>query len=135
VQLLIAEAFMSRLFGFVGTIIVLAIGLYIYSEQVKNVTAVGGSTTPTGAINITGVRSDLISLASAERNYFASQAKYASLEDLISEKYVTVERSRPPYSYDISTTSSGFQVTATRSTPGSPAKIWIDETMQVQSGN
>lgn len=126
---------MGRLFGFVGTIIVLAIGMYIYSQQVKNVSAVGGQSTPTGAVNITGVRSDLISLASAERNYYGQQAKYASLDELVSEKYVTIERSRPPYTYDISTTSSGFQVTATRSTPGSPARIWIDETMQVQSGD
>lgn len=126
---------MSRVFGFLSIVIVLALGMYIYSQQVKSATAAGGQSTPTGAVNITGVRSDLLSLASAERNYFAQQGKYASLEDLISEKYVTIERSRPPYSYEISTTSSGFQVTATRSTPGSPAKIWIDENMQMQSGD
>jgi hypothetical protein len=126
---------MSRVFGFLSIVIVLAVGMYIYSQQVKSATAAGGQSTPTGAVNITGVRSDLLSLASAERNYFAQQGKYASLEDLISEKYVTIERSRPPYSYEISTTSSGFQVTATRSTPGSPAKIWIDENMQMQSGD
>ena len=126
---------MGRLFGFVGTVVVLAIGMYIYTRQAKDAMAVGGATTPTGAVNITGVKSDLLSLASAERNYYAQQGKYASLEDLISEKYVTIQRERPPYSYDISTTSSGFQVTATRSTPGSPVKMWIDETMQVQSGD
>jgi hypothetical protein len=131
----IAEDLMSRVFGFLSIVIVLALGMYIYSQQVKSATAAGGQSTPTGAVNITGVRSDLLSLASAERNYFAQQGKYASLEDLISEKYVTIERSRPPYSYEISTTSSGFQVTATRSTPGSPAKIWIDENMQMQSGD
>jgi hypothetical protein len=135
VELSIAEAFMSRIFGFLGIVIVLAIGMYIYSQQISSTSAVAGQSTPTGAVNITGVRSDLLSMASAERNYYAQQGKYASLEDLISEKYVTMERSRPPYSYDISTTSSGFQVTATRSTPGSPAKIWIDENMQVQSGD
>jgi len=126
---------MSRLFGFLSVVIVLAVGLYIYSQQAKSASAIGGQSTPTGAVNITGVRSDLISMASAERNYFAQQAKYASLDELISEKYITVERERPPYTYDISTTSSGFQVTATRSTPGSPAKMWIDESMQVQSGD
>jgi len=131
----IAEDLMSRVFGFLSIVIVLALGMYIYSQQVKSATAAGGQSTPTGAVNINGVRSDLLSLASAERNYFAQQGKYASLEDLISEKYVTIERSRPPYSYEISTTSSGFQVTATRSTPGSPAKIWIDENMQMQSGD
>ena len=126
---------MSRLFGFLSVVIVLAIGMYIYSQQIKSASAIGGQSTPTGAVNITGVRSDLISMASAERNYFAQQAKYASLDELISEKYITVERSRPPYSYDISTTSSGFHVTATRSTPGSPAKMWIDENMQVQTAD
>lgn len=126
---------MGRLFGFLSIVIVLAAGMYIYSQQVKSATAVGGQASPTGTVNITGVKSDLLSLASAERNYYAQQGKYASLEDLVSEKYVTIERSRPPYSYEISTTSSGFQVTASRSTPGSPAKIWIDETMQVQSGD
>jgi len=125
---------MGRLFGFVSIVAVLGIALYIYSQQVQTTSAVGGQESPTGAVNITGVKSDLLSLASAERNYYAQQGKYASLEDLISEKYVSIERSRPPYSYDISTTASGFQVTATRSTPGSPAKIWIDENMQVQSG-
>jgi hypothetical protein len=126
---------MGRLFGFLSIVIVLAAGMYIYSQQLKSASAVGGQSTPTGAINITGVRSDLVSLASAERNYFAKEGKYASLDDLISEKYVTIQGSRPPYSYDISTTSSGFQVTATRGTPGSPAKIWVDENMQVQSGD
>ena len=126
---------MGRLFGFLSIVIALAAGMYIYSQQVKSATAVGGQASPTGTVNITGVKSDLLSLASAERNYYAQQGKYASLEDLVSEKYVTIERSRPPYSYEISTTSSGFQVTASRSIPGSPAKIWIDETMQVQSGD
>ena len=126
---------MGRLFGFLSVVVVLAVGMYIYANQAKSAMSVGGSTTPTGTVNITGVRSDLLSLASAERNYYASNSKYATLDELISEKYVTIQHERPPYSYDISTTSGGFQVTATRSTPGSPAKIWIDETMQVQSGD
>jgi len=126
---------MGRLFGFVSIVAVLGIGMYIYSQQIQTTSAVGGQGSPTGAVNITGVKSDLLSLASAERNYYAQQGKYGSLEDLISEKYVSIERSRPPYSYEISTTSTGFQVTAMRNTPGSPAKIWIDENMQVQSGD
>jgi hypothetical protein len=126
---------MGRLFGFLGLVIVLAIGMYIYSQQMKSASAVAGATTPAGAVNITGVKSDLISLASAERNYFAQEGKYASLDELVSAKYVTVQRERPPFSYDISTTSAGFQVTATRSGPGSPGKMWIDENMTVQSGD
>lgn len=126
---------MGRAFGFISVLTVLAIGMYIYSQQVKSATAVGGGTTPTGAVNITGVRSDLLSIASAERTYYATQAKYASLDELMSGNYITIKGSRPPFTYDVSTTSSGFRATATRSGAGSPSQIWIDETMTVQSSD
>ena len=72
---------MSRLFGFLSVVIVMAIGMYIYSKQVQSSSAAAGANTPQAAINITGVKSDLVSIASAERRYFASEGKYASLDD------------------------------------------------------
>jgi hypothetical protein len=131
----LAEGFMGRIFGFVGLVMVLGVGLYLATQQMKTATAVGGADTPTGAVNLTGVKGDLLGLAQAERTYFAQEGKYGSLDDLVNGNYVTVKRQRPPFSYEISTTASGFQVTATRSGPGSPAKMWVDETMQVQSGD
>ncbi len=126
---------MGRAFGFLGTIIVMAVGMYIYSIQLKDATATGGASTPTGTANIMGVKNDLISIANAERGYFASEQKYASLDELVSAKYITIERQRPPYTYEVETTSSGFRVTATRDSAGAPAQLWIDETMQVRSSN
>jgi hypothetical protein len=126
---------MGRAFGFVGTIIVMAVAMYIYSLQLKNVSTPGGGSTPTGTANIVGVKNDLISIANAERGYYATEQKYASLDELVSGKYITIERQRPPYTYDVETTSSGFRVTATRDSAGGPAQFWIDETMQVQSSN
>ena len=73
---------MGRLFGFLGVVIVLAIGMYVYSKQVQSSSAPAGANTPKAAINITGVRSDLIGIATAERRYFASEGKYASLDEL-----------------------------------------------------
>lgn len=124
---------MGRAFGFVGILVVLAVGMYIYSVQLKNASAPGGGGTPTGTANIVGVKNDLISIANAERGYFATQQKYASLDELVSGKYITIERQRPPYTYDVETTASGFKVTATRDGAGSPAQLWIDETMEVKS--
>ena len=106
---------MSRLFGFLSVIIVMAIGMYIYSKQIQSTSAEAGATSPQGAINITGVKSDLISIASAERRYFATEGKYASLDDLISTNYITVARQRPPYSYAVELGNGGFRVVATRS--------------------
>ena len=126
---------MGRAFGFLGIVIVMAVGIYLYSIQLKTASAPGGASTPTGTANIVGVKNDLISIANAERAYFATEQKYASLDDLIAAKYITIERQRPPYTYDVETTSSGFRVTATRDSAGAPAQLWIDETMQVQSSN
>ncbi len=127
---------MSRLFGFLSVIIVMAIGMYIYSKQIQSTSAEAGATSPQGAINITGVRTDLMSIASAERRYFATEGKYASLDDLISTKNITVARQRPPYSYAVELGGSGFRVVATRSGEnyaGTPAQLSVDENMQFQS--
>lgn len=126
---------MGRAFGFLGTIIVMAVGMYIYSLQLKSASAPGESGSPTGTAVLMGVKNDLISIAGAERAYFATQQKYASLDELISGNYLTIERQRPPYTYDVETTSSGFHVTATRDSAGSPAQLWIDQDMQIKSSN
>ena len=121
---------MGRIFGFVGLTMAMAIGLYVYSQQVKTVAGVGGSASPADAANIAGVKNDLISIANAERGYFASEGHYGSLDELTAGKYITIG-DRPPYVYDVSTTSSSFQVTATRTSPGSPAQLSIDESMEI----
>jgi uncharacterized protein (UPF0333 family) len=127
---------MGRMFGFLGVVIALAVGMYVYSRQVQSSAAAAGANNPQAAINITGVRSDLISIATAERRYFASEAKYASFDELISTHYITVARQRPPYSYEVQTSSSGFRVVATRSgdnTSGTPAQLSVDENMEFQT--
>ena len=126
---------MSRLFGFIGVIIVMAIGIYIYSRQVESSSAAAGGNNPKAAINITAVRSDLISIASSERRYFATEGKYASFDELISTNYITIARQRPPYTYEVQTSSSGFRVVATRSgddNSGTPAQLSVDENMEFQ---
>jgi len=126
---------MSRVFGFLSVVIVMAIGLYIYSKQVQSTSAAAGASSPQAAINITGVRNDLLSIASAERRYFATEGKYASLDDMIASNYITVARQRPPYTYEVQISSSGFRVVATRtgnSPAGTPAQLSVDENMEFQ---
>src|ERR1700733_10839958 len=129
----VGEGHMGRIFGFLSVVIVMGIGMYLYSKQMQSSSAAAGANSPQAAINITGVKSDLISIASAERRYFASEGKYASLDELISTNYITVTRQRPPYTYQVQTSSSGFRVIATRSgdnTPGTPAQLSVDENME-----
>ncbi|MGA2358063.1 MAG: hypothetical protein ABSF66_03625 [Terriglobales bacterium] len=126
---------MGRVFGFVGTIVTMAIAMYIYSLQVKTLTPGAGSGNPEEVATMTGVKNDLIAIANAERGYLATQGKYASLDELISGNYISIKGERPPYIYDVETTSSSFRATATRSTKGAPAQLWITETMQVQASD
>ncbi len=123
---------MSRILGFVGLMLAMGLGLYIYSNQIAAVSTPGGSANPADAANIAGVKNDLINIANAERGYFASEGHYASsLDDLVAGKYISIKAERPPYLYDVSSTSNGFLVTATRTTPGGPTQLSIDETMEI----
>jgi len=126
---------MGRVFGFLGVVITMAIGMYIYSLQVKTLTPGSGGGNSAEAATITGVKNDLIGIANAERGYVATEGKYASLEELISGNYLSIKGVRPPYIYDIETTSSGFRATATRTTKGAPAQLWITETMEIQGSD
>jgi len=119
----------------VGTVVTMAIGMYIYSLQVKTLNPGAGTGDPQEVTVITGVKNDLIGIANAERGYLASQGKYASLDDLISGNYITIKGERPPYIYDVETASGSFRATATRTTKGAPAQLWITEAMQVQASD
>ena len=77
-----------------------------------------------------------MSIAAAERRYYASEGKYVSLDELISTNYITVARQRPPFTYEVQTSGSGFRVIATRSGDdgsGTPAQLSVDENMEFRT--
>lgn len=123
---------MRAVFGFVGILIVAAIGFVIYSKQATSVSGTG--TSPTATIEITGVQSDLVAIAQAEKRHFASEGKYVSIDDLISagdinERY----KKRGPYQYNAEVRDDGFRITATSdANDGNPRQLSIDETMQIK---
>ena len=124
-----------RAFGFLGTVIVAAIAMYLYSLQVKTLqpSAAGGSHEEVATI--AGVKTDLLAIANAERGYQATQGKLASLDELISGNYLTIRRDRSPYIYDIEMSGSNFRATATRTIKGTPAQLWVTDTMEVQASD
>jgi hypothetical protein len=126
---------MGRVLGFLGTVITMAIGMYIYSLQVKTLSPSAGGGNTEEVATITGVKNDLIGIANAERGYQASQGKYASFDELTSGNYLTIKGERPPYIYDVEIGSSGFRATATRTTKGAPAQLWITEAMEVKASD
>ena len=124
---------MGRLFGFVGLVAALAAGMYIYSKDIQSTSATAGTNNPKAAVDMTGVRMDLMSIAQAERGYFATENKYASLDELISSHSITINRQRPPYTYEVETSTGGFRVVATRSSDdasGLPKQMSVNENME-----
>jgi hypothetical protein len=127
---------MGRLLGFVGLVAALAVGMYIYSRQMQSTSAAAGANNPKAAVNITGVRTDLIAIAQAEQRYLASEGKYASLDDLISSQSIAIRKQRVPYTYEVQTSDGGFRVIATRLSDdgsGAPAQLSVDENMEFKT--
>jgi hypothetical protein len=125
---------MGRSLGIIGVLIVLAVGSYLYIQQAKSTSQQAGN--PRTAIDITGVKMDLLNMAQAERGFCARENHYASLDDLHASGDLTVLKDhRGPYTYSASFTDNGFRITATYSGPPNsqaPASLSVDETMQVQ---
>jgi hypothetical protein len=124
---------MGRIFGFLALLAGMGVGIYMYAKQAQNSSTALGANNPKAAVNITGVRTDLMNIAQAERGYFASEGKYVSLDELISSRSLTVARQRPPYTYEVETSGSGFRVIANRSgddASGTPKELSVDQDME-----
>jgi len=119
---------MGRAFGFLSMIIVAAVAGYLYMNQMHAVTP--GGTTPKVTIDVTAVRNDLLAIASAERRYWATNARYASLDELRNNGDIPIP-SRANYTYSANVDDSAFKVIATYSgsDPAAPKTITVDETM------
>lgn len=128
---------MSRIFGFVGILAVLAVGMYIYKQQILATSAPGGATAnPRGTVDVVGVKNDLVAIAQAERRYWATNGKYTSIDELISNGDISMQKpSRGPFNYSSDFSDEGFTITATYSgdTEGVPKTMSIDQSMEIKS--
>ena len=125
---------MGRGLGFISLILALAVGAYLYTNQLSNVTPGGAG--QANAIDVTSVRMDLIAIAQAERTYFATNGKYATLDELLASGDTQITRNRRPnYTYSAETSNTGFRVIADYSGPDPNAtqRISVDETLTVHT--
>lgn len=123
---------MGRAFGFIMLVVVVGIGGYIYTKQAQSITAVGSN--PQTTVDVTAVRNDLLAMATAERQHFASSGKYVSLDELKSSENLTIP-TRANFSYSAQPGDSGFKIVAVYSGPDpkAPKRLSIDETMALTS--
>lgn len=126
---------MRQAMGLLSLVVVLAIGMYIYSKQVHTTTPEGTSTNPVTTIDVVGVKNDLMSIAQAERAHYAMNGQYVSLDELVSSGDLSFKRDhRDFYTYSVETTDSGFRVVATYNgppNPDAPRRISVDQSMEI----
>lgn len=123
---------MGRIFGSVTLLIVVAVGLYLYTKDAAQVTP--GGRAPTTMVDVTGVNNDLLALANAERRYYATNAKYASLDELQANGDIQVPKRRA-YNYSAEVGENSFKIIATYSgsDPKAPPHISVDDSMALKS--
>ena len=123
---------MGRSFGLVIGLIVVTAGLYLYTRQAQSLSHVGYA--PTSTVDAIGVRSDLMAIANAERRYWVSNARYASLDEL-RKNGDTYIPTRPNYTYSADVGETTFKIIATYSGPDpkAPRHVSVDETMALRT--
>ena len=123
----------------VGILVFVAVLFGIFYFTTKKMPVTDSGTAPTQAISLTGVRSDLLKIAQAERSNMALNGHCAEMSELISNGSVTMSRpERDGYTYEVRCNGDGgeFAVTA-RHAPapeGSPIRypiLAIDQNMQI----
>ncbi len=119
--------------GLIGLLIVLGIGYFIYSSQIGKVV---DDKPAIQQINLTAIRSDLLSLGQAERLYYAANGSYGTFEQLRSSNIMSSipggNRSGYRYTAEVDG-SSHFRITANPpdSSNDELPTYSIDETMQI----
>ena len=122
----------------VGILVSVGFLLGVYLLYLKRMPSTDPGTTPTQAISLTGVRSDLLQIAQVERMNIASNSRCDSLDELISSQSVSMTRpERDGYTYSLTCNGTDFMVTASHppAPEGSPIRyptLVIDQTMQVR---
>jgi hypothetical protein len=124
---------MRAALGLIGLLIVLGIGYAIYTSQIQHVS---DGKPLKQQLDLVGVRSDLLSLAQAEKLYLAANCAYATLGQLQRSKMMSSfpTGNRAAYEYFVEVDGANhFQITAR---PTDPSRedlpiLSIDETMQI----
>jgi hypothetical protein len=131
-----SEADMRALGSVLGLLMVVVIAGLTYKFYFQKSLSVDGAAKPAEAIDVAGVKSDLLAIAQAERLYQVQHDSYGSMDDLLSSGAMSMRKSgRGGYTYDVSTSADSFQVVAhcpVQTTPGCTGYS-IDQTMEIQS--
>ena len=120
-----------RIFGILGVVIVLGAGFFIYQRSIAEVSEEGS---PEEQIDTAAIRQRLLTIAQTERQYQASNGKYATLEQLADDNLLPGGTEQRGYTFTASITTTGFTITATPTDEDKAdwPTLEISESMQVR---
>ncbi len=120
-----------RIFGILGVVIVLCVGFLVYQRSIEDVLEDGS---PQEQIDTTAIRQRLLTIAQTERQYQASNGKYATLEQLADDNLLPGGTEQRGYTFTASVTSTGFTITATPTAADKAdwPTLEVTESMQVR---
>lgn len=120
-----------KAFGILGVVIALCAGLYLYQRSLQEIHDEAGS--PQQQIDTVAIRQRLLAIGQTERQYQASNGKYATLDELANAQLLPGGTEQRGYSYTADVTGSGFTITATPTAQDKTdwPTLSINETMQV----
>jgi len=124
-----------------SVLVAAAILFGVYEYYLKKMPTTDEGTASTQAISLTGVRTDLLQIAQAERGYIALNSHCATFDELISSNSLTMTKpERDGYSYSIECSGTDFTVSARHvpapsSSPIRYPNLAIDQNMQVREVN
>ena len=98
-----------KFFGLIAVVIVLGVGLFMYQRSLEQLP--GDS--PQEQIDTVAIRQRLLTIAQTERQYQASNGKYATLEQLESDNLLPGGTEQRGYTYSAEISANGFTITAT----------------------
>jgi hypothetical protein len=130
--------------GMISLLVVAAIRMGAYLFFIKQA-APGPGMVVTQSISVTGVKTDLMSIAQAEKMYYAQNGSYTDLATLASNGTMNITRTnRDGYVYSVQPSGEGFTATARYTAPPveMPAgtvpphfpTFTIDQSMEVHQG-
>ncbi len=128
--------------GILSLALSMAIILGVVYVYMKHLQPGGPGSLPAQAVSVTAVQNDLLSIAQAERLYYAQNSSYASLSDLVASGALTMPQpGRFGYTYTLDTAGTGFTVTARYTgrpgdAPGTHfPTLTVDQDMQIRQVN
>ena len=119
-----------RVFGLLGVVIVLCVGLYLYQQNIQEIP----EGNPQQQIDTVAIRQRLLAIGKTERQYQVTNGKFATLEELEAADMLPGGKEQRGYTYSAEVSATDFTITATPTAADKAdwPTLTIDNTMQVK---